>query len=403
MLLPLLSSPVAAEAPASPASAALAPPIAIEEVAGNESEMHYVDPQLRPYPGGEAENHNFLVDRLIAAKETYADNYADLPQTHLEYERELTRGMRGGDVAALRARLGLGAGDRFDEALGEAVSRYRDLHGLEAGNTADRELIDSLNRGAAHYLALLDRNIERARAIPQDLPARFVFVDVAAQRLSMFDGEREVDAMKAIVGKRAMPTPALAAYIRRAEVNPYWNLPSDLIQTGVARRAAAQGAGYLRRAGYQVLSDYNEDARLLDPRGVDWRAVMQGEDDVRVVQKPGPYNAMGDVKFMFPNHLGIYLHDTPHTQLFDRDSRLFSAGCVRLEDAARLGRWLFGSDVVSSSEDPAHEVPLAEPVALFITYLTAWPEENGRVFRPDIYGRDAVDDEGAPMRIAAAG
>jgi murein L,D-transpeptidase YcbB/YkuD len=380
-LLPFLASPVMAK------GADLAPPAPVA-IGQSEGDMHYVDAELRPYPGGDVEDQNFLVDSLLDARDHYRVRWGALPQNRLTYKRKLSVAAEGPEVAALRTRLGLATGDRFDAELAEVVEEYRRVHGLALTAEADRALYTSLNRGEAHYLALLDRNIERARAIPQDLPKRFVFVDVTAQRLHMFEGQESIDAMKVVIGKRSMPTPSLAAYIRHAEVRPYWNLPADLVKSGVARRAVAQGPAYLQRAGYQVMSDYGAKARPLPAHAIDWPAVVRGEEDVRVVQKPGPYNAMGDVKFMFPNRLGIYLHDTPQTDLFASSTRMFSAGCVRLEDATRLARWLYGENIVAAGRGPSHRIELDEEVPVFIIYLTAWPDADGRLFRDDIYDRD---------------
>lgn len=350
--------------------------------------MHYVDADLRPYPRGQQRHENFLVDRLVSARADYEVRWALLPQNRLTFTQSLKQGDAGAHVAALRRRLGLLGGNTFDKSLAAAITDYRRVHGLGNGSQADAALFASLNRGAQHYLDLIDRNVARAEAIPQDLPERFVFVDVAAQRMTMFEGQSAADTMRVIVGKRDMPTPSLAGYIRHAEVRPYWNLPADLVRENVASRVVAQGPGYLQRAGYQVLSDYSANARPVPARTVNWRAVSNGDQTVRVVQKPGPYNAMGDVKFMLPNELGIYLHDTPNTDLFENTKRLFSAGCVRLEDAERFSHWLFGADILSGVSAPSQRQDLENPVPVFIIYLTAWPDADGQLFREDIYGRD---------------
>jgi murein L,D-transpeptidase YcbB/YkuD len=137
-----------------------------------------------------------------------------------------------------------------------------------------------------------------------------------------------------------------------------------------------------------VLSDWSERARTIDPATVDWQAVAAGRRELRVRQLPGPDNAMGRMKFMFPNDLGIYLHDTPDRNLLREEARLFSSGCVRVEDAPRLARWLFGRMPEPSSRQPEQNVQLLQPVPVYITYLTAAPEGDGVVVRHDVYGRD---------------
>ena len=127
----------------------------------------------------------------------------------------------------------------------------------------------------------------------------------------------------------------------------------------------------------------------MDPATVDWRAVADAREIVKVRQLPGPANSMGQVKFGFPNSHDIYLHDTPKKELFASDSRDVSNGCIRLEDAERLGRWLLGRDPVAMSSGPEQHVLLPKPVPVYVTYLTA-DADNGRLsFLDDVYGRDA--------------
>jgi murein L,D-transpeptidase YcbB/YkuD len=124
---------------------------------------------------------------------------------------------------------------------------------------------------------------------------------------------------------------------------------------------------------------------------MDWHAVADGAQELRVRQLPGPANAMGRVKFMFPNDLGIYLHDTPERALFGKPVRYFSSGCVRLEDANRLGEWLFGKPLIAQTDAPEQNVPLPRPVPVYLTYLTAQASGGQVMFYDDAYGRDEPD------------
>ena len=181
----------------------------------------------------------------------------------------------------------------------------------------------------------------------------------------------------------------MAAMIRFTVVNPYWNVPPDLTAERIAPKVLDQGVGYLKSARYEVLSGWSEGARVVDPRTIDWAAVASGDISLRVRELPGKGNSMGRMKFMFPNRFGVYLHDTPDRGLFEDDARLFSAGCVRLEDAPRLARWLYGKPLKVTTRAPEHPVPLKTPVPVYITYLTAAPDSKaGLALRPDIYGRD---------------
>jgi len=171
--------------------------------------------------------------------------------------------------------------------------------------------------------------------------------------------------------------------IRYVVLNPYWNLPPDLI-----RERARKGPRAIAAERLQVLSDWTPQARPLDPRRVDWRAVAAGRRLVNLRQTPGPHNMMGRIKFMMPNELGIYLHDTPHRDLLRRADRHLSSGCVRLEDAQRLARWMFEGRVPRPSGAAEQRVDLPEPVPVYLAYFTALPSRGGVVFHSDVYRRD---------------
>ena len=200
---------------------------------------------------------------------------------------------------------------------------------------------------------------------------RYLLVDAASAKLFMVEDGQVVDTMRVIVGKPDAQTPTIASKIYYATLNPYWNVPADLAQKIIAPRVLEKGVGYLKQHGYQVLASFDDGAPEISPREVDWKAVAEGRATVKVRQLPGPGNSMGQVKFGFPNGFGIFLHDTPKKELFASDERAISNGCVRLEDAPRLARWLLGrdpSDVVASSQ-PEQHVALPRAVPIYITYL----------------------------------
>jgi murein L,D-transpeptidase YcbB/YkuD len=240
------------------------------------------------------------------------------------------------------------------------------------------------------------RNLERIRAIPAMPNGRHVLVDAASARLWMYEDGKPVDSMKVVVGKPELQTPIMSGFIRYAILNPYWNIPSDLVQNTIAPNVLDRGLGYLKQGRYQVLADWRDDAPVMDPEKVDWVAVRNGVANVHVRQLPGGDNFMGKVKFEFPNPQGIYLHDTPDMHLMKLDERQLSSGCVRLEDAGRMHRWLMGKPLPSGTKDAEKMVNLPEPVPIYITYLTVFPEGPALAFRDDPYG---LDDG---VRLAAA-
>lgn len=332
-----------------------------------------------------------IYGQLRAGLADYRANWADLPPIDVTAGDRLRAGSRGDRVAALRERLGLPSGEAFDKALAAKVRRFQTAHGLAADGIVGDATLAALNRGPHFYEEMILLNLDRARVLP-GARGRYIVVDAAAARLWMYDKGKVADTMRVVVGTPAQQTPMMVGMMRYVTLNPYWNIPEDLVRDRLAPRILKQRTS-LDTMGYEALSDYTADATLLDPATIDWTAVAAGERDVRVRQLPGKDNAMGRIKFMMPNDLGVYLHDTPDKGLFSKPVRRFSSGCVRLEDARRLEKWLFGKVVESPSAEPEQAVWLPEPVPVYLTYFTAFPDGKGITFRTDPYGRDGETQE----------
>ena len=202
------------------------------------------------------------------------------------------------------------------------------------------------------------------------LQGRYILVDAASARLYMMEDGRVRDSMKVIVGKPETPTPALKSFIQYETLNPYWHVTGDLARTLIAARVLQDGNSYLTDRGYEIVSKFGPDAQLISPDMIDWKAVAAGKTDVYVRQRPGPANSLGQFKFELLNGDGIYLHDTPKKELFAQDQRRLSHGCVRLEDAPRLARWLLGKEPPVASAPESHVV-LPQAVPITISYLDA--------------------------------
>ena len=228
----------------------------------------------------------------------------------------------------------------------------------------------------------LRRNLARARILPGPWTHHIV-VDAASGQLWYYQAGKQAGTMRVIIGRPETPTPMLAGMLQYAILNPYWNVPVDLAQHRVAPRVIAGQS--LRSMGYEALSDWSAAPQVLKAAQIDWPAVASGAQEIRLRQRPGPANAMGRVKFMFPNDDGIYLHDTPERALFTEPGRHFSNGCVRLENAGALGKWLLGRTIRSNPRTPEQPVVLPVPVPVFLTYFTAG--ESGDLL-PDVYDRD---------------
>jgi len=340
-----------------------------------------------------------LVDRARRGeREDIARAEVELSQSFAAYVRAM-RGAEHDDMiyesAALapvvptaRAALETAAGTN---SLEHYIAEFRWMHPLYAPM---REAMED-PRFSEQQRRQIWTNLARIRAIPAMPRGRHILVDTASARLWMYEDGKVVDSMKVVVGKPALQTPMMAGFIRHAIVNPYWHVPDDLVMNNIAANVLDRGVGYLRNGGYQVFPNWNPGAPLLDPASVDWRAVHEGRATVHVRQLPGGSNFMGKVKYEFPNAQGIYLHDTPDKHLLREDARQLSSGCVRLEDAGRMHRWLMGTALPSRMRgDPEQQVPLPEMVPIYITYLTALPQGTNQgtniAFRDDVYGRDGT-------------
>jgi murein L,D-transpeptidase YcbB/YkuD len=345
--------------------------------------------------GGRKAVPNPLFQRLARGMQQYQMTYGRLPQVKIPAGAVLKRGSTGKRVQLLRQRLGLPPNGGYDTALFQAVATYQTVHGIgPADGIAGRNTIASLNRGASHYLRRLAINVERAWRLPATRAFdRYVVVDSGAAEAYLYDRDRVVDGMKVVVGSTKTKTPMMAVLMRRAKSNPYWNVPPELIRSLTAKRIGQQGLSYLRDFHYEVLSDWSGNAHPVDPKKINWKAIASGrtEPTILVRQLPGPWNSMGRMKFEMPNDYGIYLHDTPHKELFSENDRWVSNGCVRLQDYQRFAGWVFGGRVPQPTSQREQVFELPRPVPIYMTYLTVEPSPNyGVVFRPDRYGFDAL-------------
>ena len=239
-------------------------------------------------------------------------------------------------------------------------------------------------------------NLDRARSIPAT--GRFLLVDAGKQLLTLYEDGKPIDSMKVIVGTDQLPTPLISSMMFYVTYNPYWHAPDHLVRKTIAPTVLRQGLGYLKSHGYHVIEEWSETPKVIDPSTIDWKAAAAGNAHLLIQQDPGPLNSMGKLKFPFPNTEDIYLHDTPNKALFGKDVRFLSNGCVRVEDAQRLGRWLLGHDPEAPSSEPELRVQLPKGVPIVLTYLTAEVKDGKIAYLPDVYGWDKAP----PMQFVAA-
>lgn len=383
-------------------------PVALPPAVEQGVDMVYIDPEIAGnirWRNTKLDDVSFAryagapLDLIQAINPLYADlrrglidyqkRWGALPQFTLPTGPALTIGSQGDRVTLLRERLGLTVGSRFDEPLSRRVAEYQKVHGLKADGIAGEEVIASLNLGAEHYEHVVMINMERARRLPAPGELkRHIIVDTGSAMVLMYDNDNLVGSMRAAVGAKDTQTPMMAALIRYANVNPYWNIPTSLQIKLIAPRVLEQGLKYLTDRKDEVFASENDNSSLIDPATIDWQAVKDGRLALRMRQGPGGGNSMGKIKFMMPNKFGIYLHDTPDKTVFEKDERWISNGCIRLQDAPRLAAWLFGTMPKGRNPDVEERVELHDPVPVFITYLTVEATAEGVMFRADPYARD---------------
>ncbi len=311
----------------------------------------------------------------------------------------------GPDVLALRRRLAASGdlqpddpgGELFDAALEEAVKRYQTRNGLGADGVVGAKTLKALAVSVAERARQIELNLERWRWLPQDLGRNYVLVNIPDFTLRVVDDGAEVHAMRAVVGRSYRRTPVMSDTIKYLVINPYWEVPHKLAVEDKLPEIR-KDPGYLAHQKFHVYQGWGSDEREIDPASVDWQQVDRRNFPYRLRQDPGPLNALGRFKFMFPNKFSVYIHDTPSRELFRRSERAASSGCIRVEAAVDLAEYLLRADPGWSRESivkavermETKTIPLPEPVAVHIEYWTAWVDDAGVThFREDIYQRDA--------------
>jgi murein L,D-transpeptidase YcbB/YkuD len=220
-------------------------------------------------------------------------------------------------------------------------------------------------------------SLRRLRLIPAS--GRAILVDISAAQLMMLEDGKVVDSMKVVVGKSGSPTPELAGTIHYVTFNPYWHILDEVVQRKVAPVVLKRGVSYLKAARYETVSDWMT-SEPVDPATIDWKAVKEGTKQVFIRQRPGTNNMMGAMKFSFENDQDIFLHDTPHRELFAKAKRNYSLGCVRLERAADLARWLLKGDLPPPGDTAEHHQQLIEGVPVYLLNLPAMVRDGQLAF-----------------------
>ncbi len=310
----------------------------------------------------------------------------------------LKPGMHDKRIAAIRQYLKLTGdlnpnadkgGDLYDVDLVPAVKWFQYRHGLTEDGVIAATTFEAMNVPIAQRIRQIEINMERRRWMDDDLGRYYILVNVADQELKVVKDGKTVHTALLVVGKPYARTPVFSEKMRYVVLNPYWNVPPNIANNEYLPKLK-RDPGVLGREHIRVFSSAGE----VDPYAVNWSALSRVPYELR--QDSGPKNALGKVKFMFPNRFNVYLHDTPVKSLFNRDLRIFSHGCMRVQNPLDLAELLLADQGWSRAridaaitEGGQRIINLKTPVPVHVTYLTAWVNKDGAVnFRRDPYKRD---------------
>jgi murein L,D-transpeptidase YcbB/YkuD len=279
----------------------------------------------------------------------------------------------------------------LDDMLSKRITTFQTDAGITPTGLPDAATIVALdNRTGSSGITGLIYNMERLRWLPKNLGERYVLVNQAAFSLKVVDDGREVWRTKVIVGKPNSQTFAFSDSMERIVFNPSWGVPPSIMKNEMIPRLR-RDPGYLDRIGYRVLTP--DGRKIIRSRSVSWWKYSNGKVPYLIQQPPGDDNALGEVKFLFPNIHSIYMHDTPTRDLFQKPVRALSHGCVRVENPREFAELLLGvgADDIAARIDSgiSKETPVPRETAVHLTYFTIWPADDGRVlYYDDVYGRD---------------
>jgi len=284
----------------------------------------------------------------------------------------------------------------YDPTLVAAVKNFQNDLGLPPTGLVSGETLRQLNVPIQERINQVILNMERWRWLPKKFEPDYLIVNIPEYRLRVYEQGKEALTMRVIVGKTLTATPVFSDKMEYVVLSPYWNVPYSIIDKELRAKLVAN-PGYLEHLDMEVVKGYGRKATVIDPSTIDWANVTQDNFKYTVRRRPGPKNDLGEVKFIFPNSNDIYLHDTPHDELFSQTKRNFSHGCVRVEEPVKLATYLlrdtpnWSQPVIEDTIAQRREkyITLKEKLPVYLVYLTAWADANGHAhFRDDIYGHD---------------
>ena len=298
-------------------------------------------------------------------------------------KKPIKKGATSPEIAIIKKRLtitgdltGNDTSQVFNDTLVMAVKNFQSRHGFSESGVISDTLIKEMNIPVEKRIQQLLMNMDRMRWLANNPTGRLIVINIPEFVLHVYDGKQKVFDIDVVVGKEGHSTMMFNGDLNQVVFSPYWNVPRSIVAKEILP-AIEKNGNYLAKENMEVTGE---------------------EDGLPVIrQRPGPGNALGKVKFLFPNSFNIYLHDTPAKSLFNKDKRAYSHGCIRVREPEKLANYVLQNqpewtpEKISEAMNSGTEkyVKVKDPIPVVITYYTAWVDENGRLnFREDIYDHD---------------
>jgi L,D-transpeptidase YcbB len=318
--------------------------------------------------------------------------------------KKVEKHARGPNILALRQRL-LVTGELkqknsqdpefYDDDLVEAVKKFQTKHGLNADGVIGTYTLEALNVSVTQKISQIRVNMERIRWLPKDMGDRYIFVNIPDYTLSVIEKGKTKLNIRSVVGNTKWRTPVFSDELEYLVINPRWNVPTKILKKEMLPKIQKDG-DYITKKNFEVYKMEDGKRTKVDHTSVDWSQATPG--DFLFSQRSGGGNALGRLKFIFPNKFSVYLHDTPSKYLFKRDVRAFSHGCIRVEKPLEMAsyflkgtekKWNNESIKTAINQGQTRTVSLPQKIPVHLYYLTAWASSDGSInFRKDIYGYD---------------
>ncbi len=370
--------------------------VAILERAMEQQSVAHSLRALLPQQEGYARLKSALVYQLSLAKPE--------PEIAIEVKGILRQGMTHESIPLIKNRLiDLGFLNKgtldspiFDKALYNAVIQFQTQYGLAADGLIGPSTLSLITMSSDKIVQLLQVNMERWRWLPQNLGKTYVIVNIANFSLDVVKNYETQFSMRVIVGRSYRRTPVFSDQIRYLVVNPRWDVP-HIIATKDILPQVRKDISYINRMNFSIFQGWGSNAQLIDPAEVNWELLSEKKFPYRLQQAPGPLNALGQIKFMFPNPHSVYLHDTPKRELFKESLRTFSSGCIRVEQPILLADFLLEHSGTGTKgllqpmidSGIEQQLKLKQTIPIHILYWTAWVDDQGQLhIRHDVYDRD---------------